>query len=129
MSGSFHVINLNLLKFELEKVEHYPHIIQSVFNKHGMHMVTYVHEQMSMSGSPSEPGSFPGIKTGMLYDSITYTVNGHHNLTLRADAPYAGFLEEGTSKMEARPFLKPTLDAKLPDLMKDLSTRLGRPGG
>lgn len=63
---------------------------------------------------PSAPGEGPGVRTGRLRASIT------HRLGADAQGPYADvgsnvhyapFLELGTRKMAARPYLRPALAA------------------
>ena len=58
----------------------------------------------------SAPGESPAILSGTLSRSLYYKVRGSHQLEIGADAKYAGFLESGTSKMAARPFLQPVID-------------------
>ena len=45
------------------------------------------------------------LRTGALRDSITYEVQGNMKVAVKTDNPYAGYLQNGTSKMPARPFL------------------------
>jgi len=52
------------------------------------------------------------VRTGFLRDSIFHDViESDLNLTFGATAPYAPYVEFGTSRMMARPFIRPTLDA------------------
>jgi phage gpG-like protein len=44
------------------------------------------------------------LRTGALRDSITYEVQGQ-KVSVKTDNPYAGYLQNGTNKMPARPFL------------------------
>jgi HK97 gp10 family phage protein len=63
---------------------------------------------------PSVPGSGPAVRTGRLRNSITWRV-GADFLGAYADVGsavfYAPFVELGTSRMQARPFLRPALNA------------------
>lgn len=64
--------------------------------------------------TPSKPGQPPRVDTGRLRASITHEVHeGFLTVTARVgtNVKYAIFLEFGTSKMAARPFLRPALDA------------------
>jgi HK97 gp10 family phage protein len=58
---------------------------------------------------------------GFLRDSISGTVTGP-SLILKAGAFYAGYVELGTRRMAARPFLTPAVDQaeiKLPGLLRE----------
>lgn len=61
----------------------------------------------------SEPGEAPAIRTGTLDLSVMPTDlsddGGHLSINVRASAPYADFLEYGTYKMAARPFMRPAV--------------------
>ncbi|HHV79089.1 MAG TPA: hypothetical protein GXX40_05685 [Firmicutes bacterium] len=61
----------------------------------------------------SAPGETPALRTGRLFNSIDYYVIGT-GLNLRgivgSPLEYAPYLEFGTSKMERRPFLRPTYE-------------------
>lgn len=48
------------------------------------------------------------VDTGVLRSSIDWVWEGGAALIV-ADAPYAGYVELGTSKMAAQPFLRPAL--------------------
>ena len=58
--------------------------------------------------SPSAPGNPPGIITGWLRDSITLAQQDRYHWILLAGATYSLYLEFGTYKMAARPFMRPT---------------------
>jgi HK97 gp10 family phage protein len=64
------------------------------------------------SAEHSPPGSFPFLETGELRRSITHEVD-RETLVARVGSNklYARYLEMGTTDMEARPFLAPTLEA------------------
>lgn len=70
---------------------------------------TYLYKGVRYTASaPSEP---PANRTGRLASSFRYdlhTLGMNVYSTARSDngAPYPAFLEEGTSKMEARPYFK-----------------------
>ncbi len=49
------------------------------------------------------------VRTGFLRSSINYEVSGL-TLWLRADARYAVYVEFGTRRMAARPYVRPTID-------------------
>lgn len=61
----------------------------------------------------SAPGEAPAVDTGTLINSLAIQ---HDDFGLSAeigvfgDPYYAGFLEKGTSRMEARPYIKPAAE-------------------
>lgn len=63
---------------------------------------------------PSVPGSGPAVRTGRLRSSITWRVEAD-GTGLYADigsaVSYAKFVEMGTERMAARPYLRPALVA------------------
>lgn len=68
----------------------------------------------SVSGKghvPSAPGQPPNRDTGVLDSNIETTVVAQNPPTVHvtASAPYAGFLEFGTSQMAERPFMRPAV--------------------
>lgn len=70
----------------------------------------------SISGAghiPSLPGEAPNNDTGGLVRSIETKIGGAGFVTVEAggpSAPYAVALEYGTSKMAARPFMRPAVE-------------------
>jgi len=59
----------------------------------------------------SSPGNPPAIDSGELLRSIVYDVRDMEvEIGNEAGAPYGRFLEEGTKKMEARPWLAPAVE-------------------
>jgi HK97 gp10 family phage protein len=65
----------------------------------------------------SEPGEAPGKDTGSLQDSITHVVDGD-TAYIGSDDSSALPLEFGTSKMAARPFIRPTLQEEAEAIAK-----------
>lgn len=61
----------------------------------------------------SVPGVPPAPDTETLRNSISYTIEnyggGWKRLVITADAPYSRYLEIGTPKMAARPFIRPAV--------------------
>lgn len=86
----------------------------------------YAKEHMSRTAPfPSAPGSPPAVQTGRLKGSIThYKLKDSEQWTVVAggdQAPYAKYLEYGTRKMAARPFMRPAMLAiaeTVPELLK-----------
>jgi HK97 gp10 family phage protein len=50
------------------------------------------------------------VRTGFLRSTITYTV-ADGTLTVMATAPYAAYVEFGTRRMRAKPYIRPAIDA------------------
>lgn len=64
----------------------------------------------SISGAghvPSAPGEPPNADTRQLDTNIVNAKTGELTAEVSSNAPYSAALEFGTSKMEARPFMKP----------------------
>lgn len=62
----------------------------------------------------SRPGQAPGLDTGELRDGYRLTATagqrgGRAQVDLETDVEYAPYLEYGTSRMEARPHVRPML--------------------
>ncbi len=74
----------------------------------------------------SEPGESPHRRTGDLRASVTSEVDG---LVARAGAPgkVAYWLETGTTKMAARPFVRPALAENLDEVRATVTAGIGRP--
>ncbi len=58
----------------------------------------------------TEMQSLVPVDTGDLQDSIGYSVGQTGELNFVAEEEYAGFVEYGTSRMEAQPYFNPPLD-------------------
>lgn len=70
-----------------------------------------------VGGGVSAPGEPPGVRTGNYRNSfISNTENGVGTYVskITSDVLYGPYLEEGTSKMEARPHSERILDDALP---------------
>lgn len=70
-------------------------------------------KQHASNTPPSAPGEGPAVRTGRLRGSITWRL-GRDGFGLYADIGsnvlYAPYVELGTSRMAARPFLRPALE-------------------
>ena len=64
---------------------------------------------------PSAPGEPPNADTRLLDTSIDTVVVGPNRVDVVSNAPYSAFLEWGTSRLEARPFMGPAARAKTPE--------------
>lgn len=84
--------------------------------------------QGSVSGAkhiPSKPGEPPNEDTGFLRININVTQQAPLRVRISADAPYSGFLEFGTSRMEARPFMQPALAAVREEIIGNVRKAAG----
>ena len=69
----------------------------------------------------SSPGNPPAIDTGELARSIIFDVRDMEvEVGAAGGAPYALFLEEGTKKMKARPFLGPAVEKHHKEIIDDV---------
>lgn len=60
--------------------------------------------------SPSSPGRPPAVDTGNLKNSIVARPAGRGKAEVSIGAEYAIYLEYGTTRMAARPFLRPAVE-------------------
>jgi len=60
----------------------------------------------------SKPGAPPNYDTGVLTSNIETTKAGVLTVHVSSKAPYAGYLEFGTSRMAERPYMLPARNAK-----------------
>ncbi len=75
----------------------------------------------SVSGKghePSNPGEPPNRDTGVLQANLKAELVAPLEAQVTSEAPYSAALEFGSSKMEARPFLRPSRDAKAPEIQR-----------
>ncbi len=66
----------------------------------------------------SAPGEAPNRDTGVLQANIENSKTGPVSAEVRSKAPYAAPLEFGTSKMAARPYMRPARDKMAPKIRK-----------
>ena len=75
--------------------------------------------QVLRGPSPSAPGSPPGVRTGNLRRNWTMEFGGSAEsgyFGITSGMYYAGYLEDGTYKMAARPFVDPIQQKALPEI-------------
>lgn len=79
----------------------------------------------SLPNRSSAPGEAPAAQSGKLrqeWDDITERQgNGHTSIVtsrITSTTPYAGYLEEGTERMAARPFVDKILEKAEPEILK-----------
>lgn len=80
----------------------------------------------------SAVGEYPATDTGELIASIAVEIDTNKlGASVQATAPHAKYLEFGTSKMRARPFLQPSAEATRPRMKAFLRKMLsaGKKGG
>ena len=73
-----------------------------------------IYKRRSVVHQASAPGEPPASDTGFLVSNITKTAveksGTELSISIESKAPYSKFLEFGTRKMSARPFLQPALE-------------------
>lgn len=79
----------------------------------------------SLPNRSSAPGEAPAAQSGKLqqeWDDITERQgNGHTSIVtsrITSTTPYAGYLEEGTERMAARPFVDKILEKAEPEILE-----------
>lgn len=75
----------------------------------------------SISGKghiPSRPGEPPNADTRQLDLNIETEIGGPALVTVTSKAPYSAFLEYGTSRMAARPFMRPATEKNRAKVVK-----------
>lgn len=78
----------------------------------------------SVSGKghkPSKPGEPPNYDTGVLSRNIEANRTGALTAEVASKAAYAAPLEFGTSKMAARPYMRPARDAKREEIQRRMA--------
>ena len=76
-----------------------------------------------MRYTASSVGEYPAKRTGVLIQSQSYRVT-NKTLYFGNSATYAAYLENGTSRMGARTFLKPLVENNIDHVEKNLKTEL-----
>lgn len=64
------------------------------------------------------------VRTGRLRDSIYRRKTGFLSWEVGASMFYAGFVEFGTRYMRARPYLRPAVEEKMPEVREELKDAL-----
>jgi hypothetical protein len=70
----------------------------------------------------SAPGEAPATNTGRLIQSILWQL-GHQGISAEVGSPldYASYLETGTKRMAARPWLRPAYDKHIDAIVADVT--------
>lgn len=74
----------------------------------------------------SRPGEPPNRDTGDLQAKLKTVKDGPLAAQVLSEAEHSEPLELGTSKMEARPFLRPARDKLAPEIRRDMARRINR---
>lgn len=74
----------------------------------------------------SNPGEPPNNNTGTLKNHIVAKRSGRVEAEVRSEAPYAAALEFGTSKMAARPYIRPARDKMMPAVRERMASQLDK---
>lgn len=74
----------------------------------------------------SAPGQAPATDTGRLVNSIFFEVQGKLTATVGSRLVYALWLEYGTSRMAARPYFRPAVEAMRVRFVKRLEAAVRR---
>ena len=75
---------------------------------------------------PSKPGEPPAVLYGDLRRSLTTAHIAPLQVEVRADDEKAAWLEYGTSKMAARPYMRPARDKMLPAIERMIADAVKR---
>lgn len=75
---------------------------------------------------PSRPGEAPNNDTGVLANNIEAALVEPLKAEVSSNAPYSVPLEYGTSKMAARPFMRPARDAKRREVVQLVKAAVNR---
>ena len=74
----------------------------------------------------SAPGQSPASDTGNLVSKITVKQKSLNVVHVESNADYSSFLEYGTSKMEARPFMFPAFEKSKKPILNAVFNRVKR---
>ncbi len=100
--------------------------VTAFLHDEGEQAVAELREQLSEPYPPaSDPGDPPHRRSGQLASSIVYSLTGT-TLRIGSTDPKAQYLEYGTERMAARPFLRPANERLLADLAVRLAEYLRR---
>jgi|TARA_R100000773_G_C4221176_1_gene120144 HK97 gp10 family phage protein len=87
---------------------------------------TYVKYNPRRTHQASASGQFPASDTGFLANNIVTNLQGNGlEGEVISQAEYSQYLEYGTSKMGARPFMQPSLEQNRPKIRARLRKLLG----
>lgn len=127
----FEALERDIARREAELVKGAGHAMFAIARDGAARMI----DAMNASGSPSMPGGAPGIVTGNLVKSVQaeYREGDLHAVTRfgskggkRNGAPHWHLLEFGTSKMAARPVMRPQCRAAAEAAQSGIKSLMGK---
>lgn len=89
--------------------------------KHGL---TY--QRGSKTHTSSAEGEAPAIDTGVLMSSIQVTNESAYTSTVTVGSEYGAYLEFGTKRMGARPFVVPAINKVAPEFHRQVQHVVGQ---
>ncbi len=81
---------------------------------------------LSLSHTSSSAGEYPASDTGRLASSIEIEGLGKKVVSVGTAVMYGRYLEFGTKKMRSRPWLQPSFELALKDVIKDAKKRFNK---
>jgi len=66
------------------------------------------------------------VRTGRLRDSIRYWRKHMFDYDVGSEVPYAGFVEFGTTRMRAQPYMRPAIQQNAPGILKAMKEEVHR---
>jgi HK97 gp10 family phage protein len=88
-------------------------------HEHGSSGITYEKYNPRRTHTASSDGNPPNTDTGYLANNISEVIDGDKmGASVESRAEYSEFLEFGTSKMDARPFMQPALEENRPKIRR-----------
>lgn len=95
--------------------------------KHGITYRVSKNGRMVMH-TASKAGEAPANLRGNLKKGLDYEVQGSDEMTfgVRDTVEYAGYLEDGTSKMKARPYLKTSIEENFGNIQRHFEEQIKR---
>ena len=111
-------------------IEFYPEMVNNTLNAAGIEIRNTIIEGIMNppktgktygNHQASAPGEYPASNSGKLIQSIDFDVNGMELEIGSGGLVYGEYLELGTSKMKARPFIAPSVEEHKEQLLDDLA--------
>lgn len=97
----------------MEKLESLQEKLPLIADEIAQHIADTVAADIQTNWSanpPSDLNEAPAVVSGTLASSITVEMVAPAEMRVGSSAPYAAYLEFGTSDMAARPFLRPAVE-------------------